>query len=200
MWFLGARIEISAEERLTACRAAFDVEIKCLQLHIYGQLSLKITGLACFGKEWIALLCKSWNFEEASLGVAALNAWYARPELLNPLGARYDEPIELSDSTTRKIDTFEMYCPRIGAHESARVTVVDHFPNVAKIGEYAKHFRIDFRFAIELRINLARLRIFSALSPIPPDRTSSSCRFPSWARQLKAAFLRGTSRPGLCRR
>ena len=90
--------------------------------------------------------------------------------------------------------------PRISAHESARVTVVDHFPNVAKIGEYAKHFRIDFRFAIELRINLARLRIFSALSPIPPDRTSSSCRFPSWARRLKAASLRGTSRPELCRR
>ena len=58
MWFLGARIEISAEERLTACRASFDIEIKCLQLHIYGQLSLKITGLACFGKSWrIFIIC-----------------------------------------------------------------------------------------------------------------------------------------------
>lgn len=27
-------------------------------------------------------------------------------------------------------------------------TGVGHFPNVAKIGEYAKHFRIDFRFAV----------------------------------------------------
>lgn len=45
----------------------------------------------------IAELCKSWNFEETSLGVAALNAWYARPVLLNPLGAHYDEPIELPD-------------------------------------------------------------------------------------------------------
>lgn len=75
------------------------------------------------------------------MGVAALNAWYVRPELLNPLGARYDEPIELSDGTTRKIDAFEMYRPpRISAHENARVTVVGHFPNVAKISEYAKHF------------------------------------------------------------
>ena len=47
---LGARIEISAEERPTACRAAFDIEIKCLQLHIYGQLRLKITGLGGFEK------------------------------------------------------------------------------------------------------------------------------------------------------
>ena len=54
------------------------------------------------------------------MGVAALNAWYVRPELLNPLGARYDEPIELSDGTTRKIDAFEMYRPRISAHENAR--------------------------------------------------------------------------------
>ena len=74
------------------------------------------------------------------MGVAALNAWYVRPELLNPLGARYDEPIELSDGATRKIDAFEMYRPRISAHENARVTVVGHFPNVAKISEYAKHF------------------------------------------------------------
>ena len=47
---LEARIEISAEERPTACRAAFDIEIKCLQLHIYGQLRLKITGLGGFEK------------------------------------------------------------------------------------------------------------------------------------------------------
>ena len=42
----------------------------------------------------VAQLAKSWCFEEASLGVAALNAWYARPELLDPLGATYDEPVE----------------------------------------------------------------------------------------------------------
>ena len=86
----------------------------------------------------VAELSKSWNFEEASLGVAALNAWYARPELLDPLGVHYDEPIELPDGTTRKIDAFEMYRPRISAQKDARVTVVGHFPKVAKIDEYAQ--------------------------------------------------------------
>ena len=43
---------------MTACRPAFDVEIKCLQLHIYGQLKSKITGLAGFGKSWrIFIIC-----------------------------------------------------------------------------------------------------------------------------------------------
>lgn len=129
-----------------------------------------------------------------------LNTWYARPELLDQLGARYDEPIELPDGTTRKIDAFEMYRPRISAHENARVTVVGHFPNVAKISEYTKHFRIDFRFDVGLRIDLARLRTLPACSPTLPGRTSSSCQFPSWERQLKAASLRGTSRPELYRR
>ncbi|MEQ2956545.1 Rossmann-like domain-containing protein [Slackia piriformis] len=86
----------------------------------------------------VAELAKSWNFEEASLGVAALNAWYARPELLDPLGAAYDEPIELPDGSIRKIDAFEMYRPRISAHENACVTVVGHFPNVNRISEYAQ--------------------------------------------------------------
>ena len=47
----------------------------------------------------MAELAKSWCFEEATLGVAALNAYYARKELLDPLGATYDEPIELPDGT-----------------------------------------------------------------------------------------------------
>ena len=38
----------------------------------------------------MAELSKSWCFEEATLGIAALNAWYARRELLDPLGATYD--------------------------------------------------------------------------------------------------------------
>ena len=44
----------------------------------------------------------------------------------------------LPDGTTRKIDAFEMYRPRISAQKDARVTVVGHFPNVAKIDEYAQ--------------------------------------------------------------
>lgn len=85
----------------------------------------------------VAELSKSWCFEEATLGIAALNAWYARRELLDPLGAAYDEPIERPDGTIRKMDAFEMYRERIAAHEGAHVTVVGHFPHVERIAEYA---------------------------------------------------------------
>lgn len=141
---------------MTACRAAFDVEIKCLQLHIYGQLSLKITGLAGFGKRMNRPVMQVLEFRRGELGRCRAQRVVRASRIAQSVGARYDEPIELSDSTTRKIDAFEMYCPRISAHESARVTVVDHFPNVAKIGEYAKHFRIDFRFDVGLHIGSVR--------------------------------------------
>ncbi|MFQ9181439.1 MAG: Rossmann-like domain-containing protein [Eggerthella lenta] len=89
------------------------------------------------GLREMAELAKSWCFEEATLGVAALNAYYARKELLDPLGATYDEPIELPDGTVRKMDAFELYRPRIEASERKNVTVVGHFPHVDRIAEYA---------------------------------------------------------------
>ena len=90
----------------------------------------------------VAELSKSWNFNEATLGVAALNAWYARSELLDPLGAVYDAPVELPDGTIRKLDAFEMWRPRVQAAEQEagrrqRVIVVGHFPHVDRIKEYA---------------------------------------------------------------
>ncbi|WP_080798549.1 DUF364 domain-containing protein [Arabiibacter massiliensis] len=85
-----------------------------------------------------AQLAKSWCFEEATLGVAALNAFYARTELLDPLGAAYDEPVELPDGTVRKMDAFELYRPRIEAAGGAQVVVVGHFPRVERIAEYAR--------------------------------------------------------------
>lgn len=89
-----------------------------------------------------AQLAKSWNGQEATLGTAALNAWYARPELLDPLGASYDEPVELPDGTVRKMDAFELWRPRIEAAQAASgrrqsVVVVGHFPHVDRIREYA---------------------------------------------------------------
>ena len=90
----------------------------------------------------VAELAKSWNFPEATLGVAALNAWYARPQLLDPLGAVYDAPVELPDGTVRKLDAFELWRPRVEAAEAEtgrrqNVTVVGHFPHVDRIKEYA---------------------------------------------------------------
>ena len=100
------------------------------------QFAMDIRGLPLSN---VAELSKSWNFEEASLGVAALNAWYARRELLDPLGAIYNEPVDLPDGTIKKMDAFELYRPRIAqSGGSTKVTVVGHFPHVNRIAEYAQ--------------------------------------------------------------
>ncbi len=87
----------------------------------------------------VAELSKSWNFPEATLGVAALNAWYARHELLDPLGAVYDEAEDkpkVNGRTNMKMDAFGLYRPSIEATENARVVVVGHFPHVEEMAEY----------------------------------------------------------------
>ena len=87
----------------------------------------------------MAKLAKSWNFAEATLGVAALNAWYARRELLDPLGAVYDEPVDLPDGTRRKMDAFEMCAPQM---QGKNVVVVGHFPHVERIVEYGGNLTV----------------------------------------------------------
>lgn len=84
-----------------------------------------------------ARLSMSWRFEEATLGVAALNAYYAQRSLLDGLGASYDDPIELPDDAIRKMDAFELHRPRIEASASKNVVVVGHFPHAERIAEYA---------------------------------------------------------------
>lgn len=86
----------------------------------------------------VAQLAKSWCFEEASLGVAALNAWYSQRSLLDPLGCVYDAAKEVPDGTIRKMDAFEMYRPEITAEGDASVVVVGHFPHVERIENYAR--------------------------------------------------------------
>lgn len=80
----------------------------------------------------LAKLSKSWNFPEASLGIAALNAWYAQKDKLDALGAEYDEPIELPDGTIRKIDAFEKYREE---YAGKNVTIVGHFPHIERVAE-----------------------------------------------------------------
>lgn len=86
----------------------------------------------------MAALAKSWCFEEATLGIAAMNAWYGRRELTDALGAVYDELEELPDGSIRKMDAFEALRPRIEAVGNAKVVVVGHFPHVDRIAEYAQ--------------------------------------------------------------
>ncbi len=90
----------------------------------------------------VAELSKSWCFEEATLGIAALNAWYARKELLDPLGAAYDtaDDAEVGErGGSSQKDAFETYRPRIErAGGEAHVVVVGHFPHVENVADYAK--------------------------------------------------------------
>ncbi len=78
----------------------------------------------------VARLSMSWNFEEATLGVAALNAWYARRELLDPLGATYDDEGDQPQGHQRAADAFSVYAPQMAGKN---VCVVGHFPHVERI-------------------------------------------------------------------
>lgn len=79
----------------------------------------------------VAALAKSWTFEEATLGVAALNAWYSRRTLLDPLGAVYEEARELAREE-RKREAFDEFTPLM---HGAKVTVIGHFPHVTDLAE-----------------------------------------------------------------
>ncbi len=74
----------------------------------------------------MAKLAKSWRFEDATLGVAAMNAWYSRREMLDPLGAVYEEPRKL-ERTERKRESFSEFKPLM---EGKKVSVIGHFPHV----------------------------------------------------------------------
>ena len=87
----------------------------------------------------VAQLSKSWCFEEATLGIAALNAWYSQRDKLDPLGAQYDEPIELPDGTRRKMDAFELHASQM---EGKNVVMVGHFPHPERLVEYGANLTI----------------------------------------------------------
>lgn len=85
------------------------------------QFSMDLRGLPLRS---VAELSKSWCFEEASIGVAALNAWYSRRELLDPLGAVYDDPRTRSTEDGQRPsfthNAFDLYRPRIEALSAQR--------------------------------------------------------------------------------
>ncbi len=95
------------------------------------QYTMDLRGLSL---RTVAELAKSWSFEEATLGVAALNAWYSQHDKLDPLGARYDLTQDLPDGTIRKMDAFELYRPYM---RGKKVTIIGHFPHVERVAEYA---------------------------------------------------------------
>ena len=84
----------------------------------------------------LATCAKSWDFEVASVGVAALNAWHNQRERLAALGL-----IEDAES----VDPFVFLAPvaaRMAAEKNdgsrPRAVVVGHFPHLAAIAEHAE--------------------------------------------------------------
>lgn len=111
----------------------------------------------------VAELSKSWCFEEASLGVAALNAWYSRAELLDPLGVVYDAPDARDEAGRRggfvSHDAFELYRPRIEALSAKR----------AKAAEAARADSADGATA-----NASMARTSASSANLGTDSTSAS--------------------------
>ncbi|MEE8717239.1 MAG: DUF364 domain-containing protein [Coriobacteriales bacterium] len=81
----------------------------------------------------LASLAKSWNFVDASLGVAALNAWYCRPEAIRALGGTIDEGVVASHDASNPLRG--MLCQR---WQGKRVAVVGHFPGVEAMARQAQ--------------------------------------------------------------
>lgn len=107
----------------------------------------------CSLKE-VAAFSKSWRFDEATIGIAALNAWYGRLENLESMGAMFDkhcdkgscaqcnDTIRTAKNCQRSTDAFDYYKPFIESftednRREARVVVVGHFPHVQDIDEYS---------------------------------------------------------------
>lgn len=78
--------------------------------------SLDLRDLAC--------QATSWNFLEASVGVAALNAWYATPEHAAAAGMKIE--------TDASNDGFELYRSICAGK---KVTVVGHFPLIERLAD-----------------------------------------------------------------
>lgn len=72
----------------------------------------------------VACLTTSWNFMEASVGIAALNAWYSS-------GSRVEEAgmIRESDASNDAFDLYRKICT------NKKVTVVGHFPLVERLAD-----------------------------------------------------------------
>lgn len=72
----------------------------------------------------VAARVKSWNFIEASIGMAAINAWYNNPERAAGLGL-----LPHGDTERKKSDVFRVLGDEV---RGKKVAVIGHFPNLEK--------------------------------------------------------------------
>ncbi|MCD8316992.1 MAG: DUF364 domain-containing protein [Eggerthellaceae bacterium] len=87
----------------------------------------------------VARLSKSFNFPDASVGVAALNAYYAHPDKLAELGYVWPDPEPdgtfTPEEEARQQNVFARYVPIIQAAENPNVAIIGHFPHVERYDE-----------------------------------------------------------------
>ena len=72
----------------------------------------------------LAAQCVSWNFLEASVGVAALNAWYSTPENAAAAGMKIEE-----SGSNDGFDLYKRLCM------GKRVCIVGHFPLIERLAD-----------------------------------------------------------------
>ncbi|WP_350454858.1 Rossmann-like domain-containing protein [Slackia heliotrinireducens] len=87
------------------------------QLYTGNYLNLDLKSLAA--------LAKSWRFSEASLGVAAMNAWYTQPDKLAALGADVDGGESYAGRNQNPFDSMEE------RYAGKKIAVIGHFPGMA---------------------------------------------------------------------
>ena len=77
----------------------------------------------------LAQLVKSWRFTEASIGVAAINAWYSQLDKLDALGAFFDGEHTGHDNLGDPFNADAI------PYAGKKVAMVGHFPAVSRMRE-----------------------------------------------------------------
>ena len=94
----------------------------------------------------LAALAKSWNWLEASLGVAAINAYYATPDVIESLGGTIDEDVAESGDASNPFHRLK------GRYTGRKVAVVGHFPNVDEMRKDRKSTRLNSSHQVQSRL------------------------------------------------
>jgi uncharacterized protein (DUF4213/DUF364 family) len=89
----------------------------------YGSYGLGANALYMSLRD-LACQTTSWNFMEASVGVAALNAWYSTPEHASAAGMKMEQ--------AKSNDGFDLYRSMCTGR---KVTVVGHFPLIERLAD-----------------------------------------------------------------
>lgn len=84
----------------------------------------------------VAACVKSWNFVEAAVGIAAINAYYNNPQVARENG------VEFSDKKRVEDRTFDPFIMSQNEVKGKKVAVIGHFPYIEKLIEPICDFSI----------------------------------------------------------